>query len=377
MRGPGWTSSAPLRYARFVLSHLETLEPGDVIVLFELGALGDSIMTLTAMRAVRVAQPHARIIRVHERRMGEFFRGCPYVDELLVFDRRRPRVLAALALLLGLRRSRPLAIANLHTPDFDRPFSLYLRDSLFLALSSARWRCGFVHGAEGRLLTHGVMRSAFGARRIDEEMLEVVRPLGAMADGAVLDYWLEAREYASAERLRVRAARAAAIDPESPYFCVSPFARARTREWRLDAMGRAVTEVARATGLVPVLLGADADRARLWRLAATIEVPWVDLVGPSSVRDAAAILSRAAFAIAVDSGLLHLAALVGTKVVGIYGPGDPRRWHPLPQVEVRVVQAGVSCSPCFMRECEGLRCQEEITCDAVAAAALSLWSDRA
>ena len=351
-------------------------DQAEVIVLIELGALGDSIMTLPAMRAVRRARPQAHIVRVHERQQRLFFRDCPLADTFIEYDRGQSKLAAATALLCSLRRLRPAVVANLHTPDFARPFWLYARDAAFLLLSGARQRLAWTHSLDALAITHGTARRLFGHRRIDLEMLAVVSSLGVAPDDEPFTYWLTATERETTLRLWRQQAGLAGVDPTTPYFCVSPFARATAREWLFPEMGRAISAIALASGLVPALLGGPGDRDKLAVLTPHITTPFVDLVGSSDIRDAATVLASATFTLAVDSGLMHLSALVGTAVVALFGPGNPERWHPLPQVETRIVYAHPECGPCFRRACPDLRCQKQITPDTVAATALELWRDR-
>lgn len=344
---------------------------GPTVVVFEVGSLGDSVMTVPAMRALRLGLPDARIVRVHDHRLAGFFRGCPWVDELLGYDKQASKLVAAGELLRALRRVRPDVVVNLHTPDFDRPFGLYLRDGLFFGLTGARERVAFGHSLEGWLYTRSIPRERFTGMTMDEANLALVGLVGAKPGVGPLRYWLDPRERVEARSLLARTAASAGVDTGPGYFCVSPFARAPAREWSMARMGRAAAEIAAATGLAPVLLGGRDERARLE--AVTRELgPHVDLVGTSSLRDAAALLEGARLLVAVDSGLMHLGALCGTRVVGVFGPGNPVRWRPLPQAPAQTVHANPPCGPCFRTTCDDLRCQRDISVDAVVGAALRL-----
>jgi heptosyltransferase I len=64
---------------------------------------------------------------------------------------------------------------------------------------------------------------------------------------------------------------------------------------------------------------------------------------------------------------MHLAAAVGTPVVALFGPTDPKRTGPYgPGHEV--VRAGLSCSPCFLKKCPTKKCMEDISAEQVLAA---------
>ena len=71
------------------------------------------------------------------------------------------------------------------------------------------------------------------------------------------------------------------------------------------------------------------------------------LTAPLSLGGFAALLSKAALVVASDSGPLHLAAMLGTPVVGLYGPGDPALAAPwCPPKKRTIVRIDLPCSPC-------------------------------
>ena len=77
-----------------------------------------------------------------------------------------------------------------------------------------------------------------------------------------------------------------------------------------------------------VLLGSPADRAQAGTIAAASALPCIDLVGATGLLEAAAVLSRARAFVGNDSGLGHIAAAVRTPTLTLFGPGEPRRYHP-------------------------------------------------
>jgi heptosyltransferase-2 len=75
-----------------------------------------------------------------------------------------------------------------------------------------------------------------------------------------------------------------------------------------------------------------------------------NLCGRTSLSDAVDLLADAAVAVCNDSGLMHVAAAVGTHVIALYGSSSPIFTPPLTQRKTIMYRA-LSCSPCFAREC--------------------------
>lgn len=102
-------------------------------------------------------------------------------------------------------------------------------------------------------------------------------------------------------------------------------------------------------GLRPVLLGSKGDRAANAAIASQISSA-IDLAGQTTIEDAIDLLSACRVAVANDSGLMHIAAAVGSPVVAIYGSTSPQHTPPLSR-QARIVTLGLACSPCWERRC--------------------------
>ena len=93
-----------------------------------------------------------------------------------------------------------------------------------------------------------------------------------------------------------------------------------------------------------------------------------DLTGPD-LRNAILALASATVAISNDSGLLHVAAALGTPAIGIFGPTSPWHWAPLNPIAAVIETAGeLPCRPCHKPVCRlgHHRCMRDISVDQVA-----------
>jgi len=98
-----------------------------------------------------------------------------------------------------------------------------------------------------------------------------------------------------------------------------------------------------------------------------------DLTG-NDLRDAAIALACTSVAVSNDSGLMHVAAAVGTPTVAIFGPTSPWHWAPLnPLAATIVTESKLACQPCHRPVCRlgHHRCMEEISAAEVTAAVRS------
>ena len=114
------------------------------------------------------------------------------------------------------------------------------------------------------------------------------------------------------------------------------------------------------------MLGGPAE-APLARIIANVGPQVRDLTG-TDLRNAILALAAADAAVSNDSGLLHVAAALGTPSIGIFGPTSPWHWAPLNPIEA-AIQANIDlpCRPCHKPTCRLVhhRCMRDIPAEQV------------
>jgi heptosyltransferase-2 len=156
-----------------------------------------------------------------------------------------------------------------------------------------------------------------------------------------------------------------------PLAAFAPGAVGSSKRWPASCFAEAARQLT-AQGFSVVVLGGPGEAA----LAAEIGAGQGhvrDLTGPD-LRNAILGLAAADVAVSNDSGLLHVAAALGTPSVGIFGPTSPWHWAPLnPLAAVIETQTVVSCRPCHKPTCRygHHRCMREIPAAPVVAAVLA------
>jgi heptosyltransferase II len=118
------------------------------------------------------------------------------------------------------------------------------------------------------------------------------------------------------------------------------------------------------------VVGGPGEQALAAEIAAAVPGEIRDLTGPD-LRNA--ILASAAVDVAVsnDSGLLHVAAALGTPAIGIFGPTSPAQWAPLnPLAAVIEAPTALACRPCHQPVCRPGHhlCMRDIVVEQVLAA---------
>jgi ADP-heptose:LPS heptosyltransferase len=126
-------------------------------------------------------------------------------------------------------------------------------------------------------------------------------------------------------------AGAALVPPGAPYLAVAPTANWRGKQWRSERFAELARRLTGEGGVLPgarvAVLAAAHERAQAAPLLKTVPRA-IDLIGRTDLLTAAAILRRAALFVGNDTGLMHIAAAVGTPTLGLFGPSSATRYAP-------------------------------------------------
>ncbi len=121
------------------------------------------------------------------------------------------------------------------------------------------------------------------------------------------------------------------------------------------------------------LLGNEADSADAKKIQTVLDTKVFDLTGRTPISLLPGVISKCDVVLANDSGLMHVAAAVGTPVVAIMGPESPKRYSPISPAHLKVeLYRTAKCSPCLRRHCDTQECLAWLTPEHVASAVESL-----
>lgn len=304
--------------------------------------LGDVVMSLPALKAVRQAYPDSHLALLIKWELASLFDGSGWVDEVIPY--RVGRGAAGLTdrwrIVEAIRRRR-FDLAILFPNSFEA--------ALWVALARVPRRVGFACDGRGLLLTDRLRPTApmMEAHQVHYLLHMLKQTLGL--DGAAQGCTLEAHEPHRAkmrawlDRVRRRPdAKLAAIAPAAAY--------GPAKEWPAGHFAALVDLLADRFGAECILVGAPNERARCEQVAAACRNRPAVAAGETSVGELVALLSLSDAFVGNDSGCMHVAGAVGIPTVGIYGSTRPGRTGPLgPRTTTLYRQ--IECSPCLERTC--------------------------
>ncbi len=333
------------------------------ICVYRTGFIGDTVVALPAMHAIRTAYPRAHLTLLTSPVEGKF----PGANELLANSELFDQVRVYFKSDVTGFRNRLALLRNLRRENFDiwidlpqelaGPFG-QLRNLLAARLTGVRWGFGWGFVTTIKLWVRPQSEFLKFPNEVDK-LLGIVREAGIPVAKKVkfpINLGLEERN--SVDRLLGKVEAGDLI-------AVAPGAKRSLSLWpveRFVTVGRHL----RSRGFRVVVLGGSADASVCEAVAEGIGKETINLTGRTSLKESCEVLNRCSLLICNDSGVQHLAAAVGTPCVSIFSAHDmPGKWHPYGP-ENTVLRKTVDCHPCYRRICPyDNRCIKLIEADEV------------
>jgi heptosyltransferase-2 len=335
------------------------------VLVKEVNWLGDVVMSLPALRALRHAFPQARLSVLVKKELASFFDGSAWIDEVIPYSIGRGAA--------GIADQRRL-IRRLRASDIDLAivFPRSFSSALWAVLGRARQRVGFASDARGLLLTHKTSRPPeLLARHQVHDYLHLLRETLAV-EGSAEEYQPDVhaphrermRDWLAARRRRPRA-RLIALAVAAAY--------GPAKEWPAARYAALIDLLAAGNGAECVLVGAPGERRRCEEVAAASRDGALIAAGETGIGEAMALLSLCDGFAGNDSGSMHVAGALGVPTVGIFGSTRPERTAPLGP-RTKVLYHRIECSPCLERTCRygHYECLHRIAVEEVARALADL-----
>jgi len=294
------------------------------ILIVRLGALGDIVHAIPAVAALQRALPGAAIDWIVESRHRELLDLIKGLRRRLTIESARAATLAAV-------------LRDLRSRRYDVAVDLQglIKSAVLARLSGARRVVGF----ERRALREPAAALFYGERHPADDRQHVIRKNLALAAalapvGDRIEFPLEVPP----------------ADPEpTPYALINPGAAWPNKRWAPDRFGAVAGWLREKYGLRSLVLWGPGER-QLAEAVADASAGAAQPAPETKIADVLALSGRAALMISGDTGPLHLAAAMGTPLIGLYGPTSPARngpWKP----EDLVVSRFEVCGCHYGRRC--------------------------
>lgn len=319
------------------------------ILIIKIGAVGDCVLATPSLRAIRQKNPKAYIALLIGRQASQALKGCPYIDEMIVYDRTgRDK---------GLSRFFKLA-SEIKGYGFEEVIDLQnnLRSHLFAYLSSAPKRFGYKKGRLWFLLDKRIKDVKFPIPPV-EHQFRVLEMLGIEKASYDLELWPTSEDEGYIKKLLENEW----VGEGQNLVGINPSASPRwaTKRWPLENFAQ-ICDMLAQDKIRVILIGSKNDTELGIKLNSLTKSKPINLIGKTSLSELAALMKRLECLITSDSAPMHIAAAMNTPFVALFGPTDPLRHLP-PTKNCIVITKDLRCVPCYKPVCSDIRCMREIT----------------
>lgn len=328
------------------------------ILIVKLSAVGDVIHTLPSLAALRKLYPHAHITWVIEEAAADIIRDHPDLNRVIVSRRKAwIKELRAGHWKAPLREIRAF-LHDLRDREYDLVVDFHglFKSAVLVCLAHGRRKLGYDSYQELSGFFYNEKIPEDMAKHAVERYLDFPKHLGAVS------LTPEFRIAIGKENREKVAALLATNQIKEPFIAINPVAYWDSKLWPETCFAVLCDLIGDKYGIPIVLTGQ--SNPSLAKIQALSRYNVVNLEGRTTLKDLAELYRCAALLVTTDSGPMHLAAAMGTPVVALFGPTDPKRTGPY-GIGHQVIREALSCSPCFRKQCPEMLCMTHITVDAV------------
>ncbi|MBN1502544.1 glycosyltransferase family 9 protein [Candidatus Woesearchaeota archaeon] len=295
------------------------------ILVIKLWALGDSVLTLPLIKALREHYPNSRIDVVVQERNKEVYTEIDYIDNVILLSK----------------------VWNINK-YYDLVFDLepYLRSSAILGLILGKMRVGF--SDQDRSVLYNKSVKFRKDQHMTENYLDMLRVLGHEYDTKNLKKLQVAekdkkvvREFLNKNKLK-----------KFIGFCTGAAESSRDiRKWpRFAELG----DILIRKGYKIVFVGSPNEREEIEEVIRNIKSKGntINTAGKFNLKQTFFLIENCKYFISNDTGPMHIAAAQGVKTIGLFGPNTPILWAPLGEGNISIYHGKDVCplSPCIKND---------------------------
>ena len=326
------------------------------ILVVKLDHLGDVLLATPVFSNLRNAYPHAQIHALVGSTGALVLHGHPDVNNIIKYDApyfcrsQRPLQLRdASRLFRSLRLRKYDLLIDLRGDWLTVLFALSKGASYRLDLASLQTKNKL--GGYSFTSPHEVDRN-----------LDVLRSAHIQTPSKVLAFHTSLADQRWADNF----VNAANIVNDRPLIAIHPGSPIKLKRWRTERFAAVADWLVAHKGAQILFVGVESEVPLIASVQQQMCQESICAAGKTNLPQLAEILARCNLFIGNDSGPMHLAAAVGTRTIGLYGPGNPARFGPV-GAHSRTIRRMPDCPPCMGTSCKfgGEGCMKEIEVDEV------------
>lgn len=320
--------------------------------------VGDAVLAIPAMKAVRSHFPEAEITLLVRPWVAGLFTSASFIDK--VWTEPRPSRFNDWTRVTRELRARQFDLGLLLPNSFE--------SALMMFLGRVERRIGYATDGRSWMLTSAVPQTDDHRHQV-HYYLDLLKPLSVGDEHPSIEITATGEERTTARRLLgsdgiPTAARFMVLNPGAAY--------GSAKRWYEDRFAGVADALAEEFGLHVAIVGSEDERAIAEQIRSLMKNKTAVLNGKTSLETLIGVLAESSLMITNDSGPMHIAAALGIPTVAVFGSTDEKVTGPCGP-RTRIVKHPVECSPCLLRDCPiDHRCMTRVSVDDVCRAAREL-----
>lgn len=322
----------------------QALEEKKILVI-KLGGLGDLILVVPSLRALRERFHTSKISLLIDSNFKSLFVDCPYIDELILFERKKD---SFLRLLSDLKQKKFDISIDLKNNNFTHLIS-------YLAKIPSRY--GFSKGAMRFLLSYPEKLSKDLIEEPVEQQFRILKKLGILIFNNSLELWPSQQDTDSINNILNE--KGVSGKDRMVGLVIGASKEWQTKNWPIEKLSKLSERLVRED-LNVILLGTDYFKKNVDNFPKDKRI--INFIGQTNLGQLVSLIKRLDILVTPDTAPMHIAAAVGTKIIALFGPTDPKKHIP-PSKDISILVKELDCQPCYKRVCperEKLACLKEI-----------------
>lgn len=337
--------------------------PRKRILIVSVNWIGDVIFMTPFIRAVREAYPESYIACLIHPRCREIIESNPRLNEIITYDEE------------GVHKSlwgKIVLVDLLRGKKFDTAFILHrsFTKALLVYLAGAGERIGYSTKHRSSLLTAAVEEPAEAVHKV-EYFLNLAKAAGIASRDDSYEFFIRDPDRQFIGKLL----KDEGVEDADTLITICPGGNWDPKRWPKENFAKAADLMAAQFGARIAIAGAAKDAALAGEIKGMMKAVPVITCGRTTLGQLGALLERSGLVVANDTGPMHIAVSVKTKVIALFGPTSPHLTGPYGRGSYRVISRNDTCDiPCYDFTCKDNRCMAAITVEEVFAAAKEMMS---
>jgi len=345
------------------------------ILIINLGGIGDFLLSLPAVRGVKKRYPDAILCLLTTGMIAEV--ACRYnifnnIYQLKLNDKPRfPlwKTFYNFMLLIKLRFMKFDLAINMRTLVSTQSAR---KMKILLWIIRPRTLAGRDTAGRGGFYDVRIPESDMGDKYEMEYDIQTVTALGIPVDDKEIDLPINNNAKIKAQEIL----KSNQVDKGKTVLIGLHPGGKPSHRWPIEQYAKLINILSEKIRCQFIVTGSKDENHLVKQLTLMTSAPYIDLTGQLNILETASIIKECDIFISNDTGPMHIAAILHTPLIAIFGPGFVTRFDPRNLSDkVKVLYKKIDCAPCNLVKCDRLECLTSISPEEVAQAVLELWKE--